>query len=485
MEERYIASVDLGTSKIAVAVARVTGNDVQVVYYGEEPSAGIRYGYIFNPLKALAPFKTAIGKAEAELGIKIKQAVVGLPRYYVHQETAKGEIPRSDENISITEEELFNLKNMALENYELDNEESEIRYGAIAQSFNTDEMQQGQAEDIIGMISPYLEGNFKVFIGSRKSFNNIDKVFNDAGIAIVDKYFVPDSTAKLVLTSDEMEGGVALIDMGAGVTSVSIYSRGILRHYASIPFGGAAITNDIKLECSITTPLAENIKIAFGNCIPDKLGPDSEKIIKIDFLGNIPEKELPVRYLSEIIQARESEIINAILFEIQRSGYADELRSGVVITGGASEMVNLPTMIKDLSGYNVRVGYPMHVFSASGCAHAVDTSATCCMSMVMAARESTRLNCAEEAPDSENEGPGIKFENELFKMDTDETPGGKNGQESGKVASGNGTGKGTDTSVKGGKTVKRHQIGIWTHVDKAIKESLNTVGTLFDGIDDE
>ena len=461
MGERYIAAVDLGTSKIALAVAKVEGRDVQVIYYGEEPSAGIRYGYIFNPLKVLEPFKALVSRAESELGIKIKQAIVGLPRYYVHQETAKGEIPRMDADSGITEEELVNLKNMALDNYELDNEENEIRYGAIAQSFNTDEMQQGQSEDVVGMISPYLEGNFKVFIGSRKSFNNIDKVFNEAGIAIVDKYFVPDSTAKLVLTSDEMEGGVALLDMGAGVTSVAVYSRGILRHYASIPFGGASITTDIKLEGSFSTSLAENIKVAYGNCLPDKLGPDSEKVIKIDFHGNIPEKELPIRYLSEIIQARQAEIVNAILYEIQASGYADELRSGVVITGGASEMTNLPNLIKDMSGYNVRVGYPLPVFSASGCVKAKDTSATACMSMIMAAREATKLNCADEAEKKpDDDVAGIKFESGQLFQEPEPEP---------------------QKPVE--PKPQKAKRGFWTKVERTMDKAASKVGDLFEGID--
>ena len=479
MSERYIAAIDLGTSKIAVAVAKVEDKDVQVVYYGEEPSEGIRYGYIFNPVKVLKPFKTAVDKAEKELGIKIKQAVVGLPRYYVHQETAKGEIPRADATSSISKDELENLKSMALDNYELDNEESEVRYGAIAQSFNTDEMQQGQEDDIIGMVSPFLEGNFKVFIGSRKSFNNIDKVFNDTGIAIVDKFFVPDSTARLVLTSDEMDGGVALLDMGAGVTSVAIYSKGILRHYAAIPFGGITITNDIKEEGCFSQSLAENIKLAFGNCMPDKLGTESEKVIKIDYFGEVPEKELPVRYLSEIIQARQTEIIKAILYEIQSSGYADELRNGIVITGGASDMTNLPNFIKDMSGFNVRVGYPLPVFSSNGCVKAKDISATGCMSMIMGALSFKNLNCAEEAPHT-TEGVEIKIvtpvSESLFKEDRDaEEPQGKPAPE-----------KAADAKPAPEKKKSNHRRhGFWTKVEQATDKIGYTVGSLFDGIDTE
>lgn len=398
MEERYIAAIDLGTSKIAISVARVEGDDVQMLYYNESPSAGIRNSYILNPQKVSAPLKEAISKAESDLGIKILQVVVGLPRYAVKQEKATGAIPRTDTNASITQEEVDNLKNMALDNYPLDDNDKEIIYGAVAQSFTTEDFHQAIEDDVVGMVSETLEGNFKVFVGKRKSVTNIDKVFNDTGIAIARKYFVPDAMANMVLTGEEMDSGVAMVDFGAGVTSVSVYQRGILRHYASIPFGGATITNDIKLEGGFSTTLAENIKLAFGACMPDKLASMSEKIIRIDYPDSGAEKQLPVRYLSEIITSREEEIIDAILYEIEQSGCSYDLHSGLVITGGGANLTNLANFVKERSGYNVRVGYPLRKFSSTGCSGVSETSATACVGMIMAAKNDQFINCLEEAP---------------------------------------------------------------------------------------
>ena len=277
MEERYIASVDLGSSKIALTVARISGNDVQIVYYKETPSDGIRNSYVFNPKKASAPLKEAIAEAEKDLRIKILQVVVGLPKYYVKQESASGKVPRGEEAGCITEEEVENLKEMALESYPLNDEKNEVMYGAVAQSFSTEDSFQQVESDIVGMVSDYLEGNFKVFIGRRRSVANLDVVMNELGIAIARKYFLPDVVAKAVLTEEEMENGVALIDMGAGSTSVTIYKGKVMRHYGAIPFGGKTITSDIRTECGLSERLAENIKLAYGACMPDRLQNLSEK----------------------------------------------------------------------------------------------------------------------------------------------------------------------------------------------------------------
>ena len=399
MDERYIAAVDLGTSKIALSVAKVEGNDVQIIYYDEVPSNGIRYSAIFNPAKVLVPLKSILQKAQKDLGIKILQVVVGLPRYYVRQETATGEIPRSNVESNITREEIENLKNIALDTYPLSDSEHEYIYGAVAQSFTTDDFYQIVEDDVEGMVSEKLEGNFKVFVGSRKSVSNLDKIFNEAGVAIAMKYFTPGAMAKVVLFGEEMDNGVALIDLGGGVTSVSVYKNNILRHYAAIPFGGNSITTDIKTEGGFSMELAENIKLAFGACMPDKLANMSEKILRILNNDSGTEKQLSVRYLSEIITARVEEIVNAILFEIQTSGFADELRSGLVITGGGAELVNIANYIKELSGYNVRVGYPIRKFSSDGCAGIGETGATGVIGMLLAAKDDNRkLNCLEEPP---------------------------------------------------------------------------------------
>ena len=387
MEERYIATIDLGSAKIRLTVAKISGEDIQILYYKSVPSDGIRNSAVYNPQKAAEPIKWIIRDAEKELNISITQVAVGLPRCNVRQETASAKVGRSNPDDSITKEEVEALKAVAQEDYPLRDPENEVIYSAVAQSFSDDENFQLIENDIIGVISRNFEGNFKLLIGKKNAIKTLDKIFGDAAVRVSKKFFTPIAQAKAVLTDDEASSGVALVDIGAGATSVSIYQGRILRYYAAIPFGGKAITTDIKTECFISEKLAENIKLAFGACIPDKLQTLGEKIIQIEGDEMENYKQVPVKYLSEIITARVKEITEAILYEIQSSGLADKLRCGLVITGGGANLTNIATFIKDLSGYNVRTGYPRKLFSASGFPSIMDPEATTSLGLLLAAKE--------------------------------------------------------------------------------------------------
>ena len=402
--ERYIAAADLGSSKIALSVAKIVGDDIQVIYYKETPSDGIRYSCVLNPKRAAVPLRNAIQEAEEELNIKILQVVVGLPRYDVRQEIASARMERSDPDSCITKEEVNTLKSIAIDSYPIADEAKEEIYGAVAQSFSADEELVCASEnDVVGVTADALEGNFKVFVGAHKPVSNIDIMLNDTGVAPARKLFLPNAVARAVLTDGEKENGVALVEIGAGVTSLTIYRGKILRHYSAIPFGGQVVTTDIKYECGFNEKLAENIKLAFGACLPDKLQSLSEKIIQINDDENGSYEQLPVKYLSEIITCRMREIVEAVLFQIQASGYADKLRNGIVLTGGGANMVNIATLIKEMSGYTVRMGYPRsQAFSAAGCAGVGETSAAATIGMILEAKKDFRLNCIEDAV-TENE----------------------------------------------------------------------------------
>ncbi len=416
MEEKYIASIDLGSSKFGICVARINGDDIQIVYYKETPSDGIRSSLITNPMKASARLREAIQEAEKELMIRILQVVVGMPRSEVAQVTASARIERSNPDEYISAEEVQNLKSIALETYPLPNPDKQIMYGAVAQSFSIDDEIQLVESEVVGTLSAVLEGNFKVFIGNRSATTALDKIFNGLEIAIAKKYFLPDVVARTVLSAEEMAGGVALVDVGAGVTSLAVYHGGIMRYYASIPFGGKAVTNDIRTECSISEDLAEKIKKRFGACMPGKLASLSEKVLQLRLTE--PYKEVPVRYISEVVDCRSREIVDAILYYIQESGLQNSLRSGVVVTGGGAELTNFIPLIKEMSGYDVRKGYPRFMFSAAVGSGVYSTAATSAIGMVLAAKEDHLPDCV-----SVPEQPRQPLEDELLEVEvTDETP---------------------------------------------------------------
>lgn len=395
IQDRHIVAIDLGTSKVALTVAKVNGDNVQIVYHKETPSEGIRYSRVFNASQVSGPLAEAVQDAENALGIKITQVVTGMPKYPIRQESNTGKIEGRGHDTDITKEDIAELKRSAQDLYPLERPETEAIYGAVAQSFSDGENFQIIENDIVGMTSDVLEGNFKIFIGKKNDLAKIDTVLKKTGIVAARKYFTADTTARAVLLESEMENGVAMIDFGAGCTSVSIYHGKIMRHYASIPFGGRNITGDIQIESegSIDRELAENIKLAFGACMPEKLQNLSEKIIQIKSDNGEADKKLPVKYLSEIITARIEEILMAILYEIQRSGFADKLRSGIVVTGGCAQTANLCNFISELSGYRARTGYPRNIFSFQGCEGITETSASTSLGLIQAALNDNKLNC--------------------------------------------------------------------------------------------
>ena len=407
--DKHIVAIDLGTSKIALTVAKVEGNDVQIIYFRETESTGIRYSSVYNVKNVSESLAAAISQAEEELNIKITQAVVGMPKYPIRKVNANAEIDGRGEDTDITEEDIDALKNFAQDSYPLEEPDKEAIFGAVAQSFSDGENFQIIEQDIVGMTSDVLEGNFKIFVGKKSDLNKVDQVMNRCGVTAIQKFFTADTTAKAVLNRSEMENGVALVDFGAGCTSVSIYHGSIMRHYASIPFGGKNITDDIKSEAQISSRLAENIKLAFGACMPDKLQSLSEKVIQIRSNSSEGDKSLSVKYLSEIITARVEEIMMAVLYEIEMSGFADMLRSGIVITGGVAQCANICNFINDISGYKVRTGYPKHLFSHLGCEGLSNPTAATTMGLLLAAKNTANVNCII-ANEGEEEETAVKVE---------------------------------------------------------------------------
>ncbi len=409
MEERYIASVDLGTSKLAVCVASIEDQNVQIIYYKESPSEGIRNSRVTNPGIADKFVRNAIAEAQQTLRIKIQQVVVGLPRWQVRQETASAAAEREDDSRFISESEIRFLKSEALKTYPLKDDKRELIYGAVAQSFSTEDCINEPESEIIGMSAERIEGKFKVFIGSKRLSTNLDELFGSMQIGIARKFFIPGITAKAVLSSEEMKSGVALVDIGAGVSSVTIFKDNLMRYYAAIPFGGDCVTRDIESICGFSFKMAEEIKKAYGACLPDKLSTLGEKELHImDEDGRLLRK-LSIKVLSEIVNARMEEIINALLYKIQESGLSSEdyLKKGIVVTGGGAEMLNCVNLFKELSGYSIKLGLPKKYVSCDGCPEASEASASTAIGMILAVKGDKSINCINDVtfrPSQRNSG---------------------------------------------------------------------------------
>lgn len=393
MEDRHIASIDIGSSKIALMVAHVDGDDIQVVYHKSLASKGVNCGGVINSTRAGEVISKLIKDAEQSISAKITQVIVGTPRYKIVECDASAQINRTDPSTGITEEEFLSLKDMATTDCPVGDPDKESVYGCVHQSFSTDEdIQMYDEDEIVGMMSKTFCGNYKLYIGKKTLLDNIDRIFNDLNILAI-RRFSPSVLGDVILSRDEKDSGVALIDMGANVTSVSVYTGGVLRHHASIPFGGHSITNDIHIESGFSEKLSENIKLAYGCCTPERLAHLSDKIIRVTYPESGNYRDIKVESLAQIISAREKEIIDAMLWEIESSGLADELRSGIVLTGGAAEMCNVNHLAGALSGYSVRIGYPRCNYDCQGYPSARSAAAATCVGLIISVKSNKNINC--------------------------------------------------------------------------------------------
>jgi cell division protein FtsA len=208
----------------------------------------------------------------------------------------------------------------------------------------------------VGMSGRLLEANFNLVIGRIASARNISKCIERVDLKVRKMVLEPLASATAVLTADEREAGVVLVDIGGGTTDVAVFYNDVVRYTAVIPFGGNVVTNDIKEGCSILLRQAEALKVQFGSAMGDTAAED--KVVTIPGISGREPREISFRNLAYIIQARMEEILDAVAYEIENSGYAEKLSAGIVITGGGAMLKNLPQLIKFKTGYDVRIGYP-------------------------------------------------------------------------------------------------------------------------------
>ena len=268
----------------------------------------------------------------------------------------------------------------------------------------------------VGMSGRRLEANFHIVIGKVASAKNIQKCVNRANIAVNALVLEPLASADAVLTTDEKEAGVALVDIGGGTTDIAVFYDGIIRHTAVIPFGGNVITKDIKEGCSILSRQAEQLKVQFGSALGD-MEPEN-KIVSIKGISGREPKEISLKTLANIIQARMEEIIEAIIFEIENSGYADRLGAGISLTGGGSMMKNLPQLMNFKTGMDVRVGIPKAFYSSEMVNDASTPIFATGVGLILKGFE--MYGDFKKAPELEPEDPHFE-DNELDEKDYDQT----------------------------------------------------------------
>lgn len=359
---RYIAAIDLGTTKIVTIVAEVSSNGVKVIGYNQAPyQGGIMRGNVVNIQKCLETLIPTLDFVNEQINTmpdsdprQISEVYVGISGH--HLNCIENTLHRN-RNIS-TSRQLINqeeVQTMIDEMFNTPVDAKEQVLEVIPQSFNVDE--QIGCSNIIGMDGDTIEAKFKLFVGKVSSVNHIKLVLNRANLILKKMYLSSIASAEAVLTDDEKELGVMMIDIGAGTSDVVVYYDNIIRHIAVIPFAGNAITQDIRLTCDVSFKNAELLKRQHGSCLSEQAQENKHIAIR-DKYGNITQ-EIPYKYLAETIEARVCEIIATALHELELSGFKEKVKK-IVLTGGSSSLNHIQTLTKELSGLNVRLSTPIN-----------------------------------------------------------------------------------------------------------------------------
>jgi len=358
MEQDYIAAIDIGTTKIVFIIGkRNDKGQLEVHALGKAPSLGVTRGEVINIEKTVDAINIARKDAMSQCEFQISEAVVGIAGKHIRCMTNRGYITRENYDTEITREDVNKL---IQDMYNILIQPGEEIIHVLPQDFWVDK--EYEVTNPVGMLGKRLEANFHMVIGKVDSVNYIKKSIEKANLIVNSLILEPLASADAVLTQDEKDVGVVLIDIGGGTTDIAVYYEGVIRHTAVIPFGGNVITRDIKEGCRILERQAEELKKQFGQALQQYA--DDDKVVSIPGIKGRDPKEISFGYLAAIIQARMEEILDAAIFEIEASDIVDKLGAGVVITGGGSMLKNLRQLVSFKTGMGTRIGLPTeHVVS--------------------------------------------------------------------------------------------------------------------------
>ena len=351
-KDQLVAAIDIGTTKIVAIVGRVNENQrLEVLGMSKTTSKGVKRGVVLNIEETVNAIETTVKEARISSGIQFKDVFVGIAGQHIKSVRNRGYINRDSYEDEITRKD---IQKLVEDMYKIPVDVGEEIIHVLPQNFIVDS--ETGVKNPVGMSGKRLEANFHIVVGQVASAKNIEKCINRVGLNVKQLILEPLASSEAVLTEDEKEAGVALIDIGGGTTDVAVYYDDIIRHTAVIPFGGNVVTRDIKEGCSILSRQAESLKVQFGSALGDLAQED--KVVTIPGISGREPKEISFRSLAYIIQSRMEEIMDAVMYEVENSGFLDKLSAGIVLTGGGAMLKHLPQLVKFKTGLDVRVGYP-------------------------------------------------------------------------------------------------------------------------------
>ena len=403
--ELYIG-LDIGTTKIVAMIGIVNEyQKLKIIGVGKSKSLGVHRGVVNNISQTIQSIQGAIHEAENNSNEKIDKVVVGIAGQHIRSLQHSDYITRDNSNEVIVKSDIDKVINQV---YKLVMMPGEEIIHVLPQEFRIDG--QSEIKEPIGMFGGRLEANFHVVVGQVSSIKNIARCVKSSGIDFDGITLEPLASADAVLSREEKEAGVALIDIGGGTTDLAIFKDNIIRHTSVIPFGGNIITEDIKEGCSIIEKQAELLKIKFGSAWPGE-NKDNE-IVSIPGLRGRDPKEISIKNLSKIIHARVVEIIEQVYMEIKNYGHEEQkkkLIAGIVLTGGGSQLKHLKQLVEYVTGMDTRIGLPNEHLAGNNSVEISNPTFATAVGLVMNSMEkrkniSVNKNQSEDEDDLENNG---------------------------------------------------------------------------------
>ncbi|NVJ86867.1 MAG: cell division protein FtsA [Cyclobacteriaceae bacterium] len=350
--EKLIVGLDIGTTKICAIVGRKNEyGKLEVLGMGKAVSDGVERGVVTNIDKTVHAIEKAVEEASDMAEVEIAEVIVGIAGQHIQSKIQSGSIMRQPTEDEITVEDVRRLSS-EMENILVPPGNKIIH--VMPQDYTVD--YEGGIKDPVGMSGTRLEADFHIITAQTTAINNINRCVRRANLSSKQLILEPLASSLAVLSDEEKEAGVCLVDIGGGTTDVAIFYENIIRHTAVIPLGGNIITKDIKEGCMVMQNQAELLKTRFGKAIAEEANPN--EIVSIPGLRNRPPKEISIRNLASIIQARMEEIIEIVQNEIMQSGYYKKLAGGIVITGGGSQLQFVAQLFEYMTGLDTRIGHP-------------------------------------------------------------------------------------------------------------------------------
>jgi len=347
-----VVGLDIGTTKIATIVGKKNEfGKIEILGYGKAESSGVNRGVVTNIVNTVKSIEHSIREASEKSNAIIKAVYVGVAGQHIKSLQHRGMKVRNNFDDEIVQEDIDAIvEDMG----KLAMPPGEKIIHVIPQEYIVDN-EQG-IKHPIGMSGVRLEANCHIITGQLTAIKNIYKCVTRAKLQTEGLFLEPLASSDAVLTEEEKEAGVVLVDIGGGTTDLAIFQDGVIRHTAVIPFGGNVITDDIREGCTIIRAQAEQLKVKFGSALASEN--QENEIVAIPGLKGREPKEISVKNLSRIIQARMEEIIEHVCYEIKNSGYEKKLIAGIVVTGGGAQLRHIVQLIEYITGMDTRIGFP-------------------------------------------------------------------------------------------------------------------------------